>query len=416
MNPEAKQPVMSKFTKKKIIKPKAINRTKDYKPDKSHLDSEIICTTCAFKNKNCICQSFWETFEEDMAKTEIYKNIKPSVLSISTMTFGFYLLNTVIDLQKIADNFQKTTFTRSIKFKQGSKKSKKNEDLNFRFYNQCSITSYVPCDKNPDKFVKLSIKIFHNGSFNFTGAKSVKTIVYATRNIIKYLSNIPGVIQTVGKLIIHDTRIRMINSNFGIHKKIRLKLLNESLQSFNDKRNSCKLCDKCCICVENRKDTDFVKMSNFNPEKYNAVRISFLPTPYNPDLKTVVRMGVEKMENEFTISVFNSGNIIINGGNTSTDTMIAYNWINKYLDDNYSGLIKEFDDDYKPKKKIHRVYYKTDIMKDLLSEIKQDRFDKHRVKMKETLLNVQNVLYEKDFSEFKKKMKDTIEYIKSDLS
>tara|TARA_B110000211_G_C13953029_1_gene497074 strand:- start:282 stop:755 length:474 start_codon:yes stop_codon:yes gene_type:complete len=157
-------------------------------------------------------------------------------------------------------------------------------------------------------------------------------------------------------------------------------------------------------------------MSNFNPEKYNAVRISFLPTPYNPDLKTVVRMGVEKMENEFTISVFNSGNIIINGGNTSTDTMIAYNWINKYLDDNYSGLIKEFDDDYKPKKKIHRVYYKTDIMKDLLSEIKQDRFDKHRVKMKETLLNVQNVLYEKDFSEFKKKMKDTIEYIKSDLS
>lgn len=359
---------------KKVIAPKTINNINFHNVDKSTLDQDSICNICLFKNKSCICQSFWKTFEEDMNKIPELKNIKPSKLSISTMTFGFSLKDTSINLQKIADSFQKTLFTRFIKFKDGSKKSKNNDDLNFRFYNQCTITSFIPSQYDLEKVNKVSIKIFHNGSFNFTGVKTLKELIYVTRNIIKYLYDIPGVINKIEnikheKIKIEKMRIRMINTNFGINQKIRLKALNDSLQS----------------------GVKHVKASSFDPTKYNGVKISFIPTPDDKTIKRFMRKGVEKYENELTISVFNSGNVIINGGNTSFDTVSAYNWINKYLDDNYSDLVRNYDKDFKPKKKIHRIYHRTEIINDLVSELKEICFINHRNKFKEVLLSIERL-------------------------
>lgn len=324
------------------------------------------CSICFFKAKNCICQDFWKDFDRELSNIGVYEGIDPSPLSISTMTFGMKLKGTLIDLDKLADKFSRSLFCREIKFRKGSKKSKKDEKLNYQFYNQCTITSFIPDENNNKKLIKVSTKIFHNGSLNFTGVKNIRCIIHMVRYMILYLTSLEGVLQTQGKLKIQDARISMINTDYKLGYRVRQKVLNQVLQNYSD----------------------HIKMSTFEPGKYNGVKINFICDPSNRDNTKMTRKGVEKVKGEITVSVFNTGNIIITGGNTIKETMDAYRWMNKFFSDNKEIVLREFPNDYKPKKKNSRIYFRDDIMKQIMSENKKELFDSHRSKMIEVFSSI----------------------------
>lgn len=317
-----------------------------------------ICNICFFNVNGCICQSFWKDFQNDLENKDTYVNINPSNLSISTMTYGMKLDKVIIDLDRLNDLFKKDLFCREIKFRKGSKKSKKNETLNYQFYNQCSITSFIPDQLDENKVIKVSTKIFHNGSFNFTGLKNIQSIVHMVRSMLIYLTSLEGVVKHTGKIKIINSKISMINTDYKLGMRVRQKLLNETLQDYSK----------------------HIKMSSFDPDKYNGVKINFICDPYSKTNTKFTRKGVEKVKGEITISVFNTGNIIITGGNTIYETMYAYKWMNKFFDDNNEMILRQFPKDYKPKKKNSRIYFKTNILKEITSENKKDLFEDHKKK------------------------------------
>lgn len=325
--------------------------------------SDLICEVCFFKNKSCVCQSFWSSFERDLSDLGSYTNIDPSPLTISTMTFGIKLEGVVMDLNVLVANAKRSLFCREIKFKNGAKKSKKDDDLNFQFYNQCSITSYIPDERDNTKLIKVSTKIFHNGSLNFTGVKTIKGVVHMIRYMIMFLTGIEGVVKSSGKIKIRDVKISMINSDYKLGKKVRQMALKNLLQGYSD----------------------HVKFAEFDPSKYNGVLINFVCYPGAKDETKMTRKGITKAKGEITISVFNTGNIIVTGGNTIYETMMAYKWINKFFDENSQEILRDFPSDYKPKKKNRRVYFRTDILKEIMSENKKDLFDNHKSKMSSVL-------------------------------
>jgi TATA-box binding protein (TBP) (component of TFIID and TFIIIB) len=328
----------------------------------TNVDTKALCDICFFRVKNCICQSFWKNFDSELVNLGVYASLTPSPLSISTMTFGMKLKDTVIDLDKLAAGYKRSLFTRATNFRKGSKKSKKDEVLNYQFYNQCSITSYIPDERYEDKLIKVSTKIFNNGSLNFTGVKNIRCIVHMVRYMILYLSGIEGVLTTKGKLKITDAKISMINTDYKLGLRVRQKVLNQVLQNYSS----------------------HIKMSTFEPGKYNGVKINFICDPTNRTNVKMTRKGVEKVYGEITISVFNTGNIIITGGNTIKDTMFAYRWMNNFFEESKDLVLREFPADYKPKKKTSRVYYREEILKGIMSDNKNDLFVDHQSKMEET--------------------------------
>lgn len=321
-----------------------------------------ICDICFFKVKNCICQSFWKNFDNELKNLGVYSTITPSPLTISTMTFGMKLKDTTIDLDKLSAGFKRSLFSREIKFRAGSKKSKNDENLNYQFYNQCSITSYIPDENDETKLIKVSTKIFHNGSLNFTGVKNIRCIVHMVRYMILYLNGIEGVLNTDGKLKITDAKISMINTDYKLGKRVRQKILNNLLQNYSN----------------------HIKMSTFEPGKYNGVKINFICNPNDKSNIKMTRKGVEKVYGEITISVFNTGNIIITGGNTIHDIMFAYRWMNKFFDESGDLVLRDYPNDFKAKKKNSRVYYRDDIMKSIMSDNKNELFISHKRKMNNT--------------------------------
>lgn len=321
--------------------------------------SEGLCSVCFFKEKTCICQPFWKTFEEDLADVGHYEHISPSPLSISTMTFGMKLRETLIDLNRLKEQFRKSLFCRELKFKENAKKSKNDLEVNCQFYNQCTITSFIPSEDSPDKLIKISTKIFHNGSLNFTGLKNVRYIVHMVRYMLMYLKSLDGVIKTKGKLVITDAKISMINTDYKLGFRVRQKSLNEYLQNYSER----------------------IKMATFKPDNYNGVKINFicnLPEA-NSDNTKITRKGVRKTEGEITISVFNTGSIIITGGNNIKNTMYAYRWINTFFDKHREQFLRPNLGE--PKKKTTRIYYRDDISRLIMSENKADLMNKHRVLM-----------------------------------
>lgn len=320
---------------------------------KKHIQKKLLdkCDVCLFVKMSCICQPSWENFHE-LFKKPVKSSLSPSPLRISTITFGFKLENTEILLSELSRNFKKTLFARSIEFKKNSKKSKKSS-LNYNFYNQCSIQCFIPHEIYKNQLVKISIKIFHNGSFNVTGARSIQGIVHTIRELLKYLLSYDNVLKYSGKIRIKDVKINMINTDFSIDKKIKQKMLNDIL---NDKKYS----------IENG---SFIKRSIFDPDSYHGVKIKYVYN--NNENLFYTRKGIEKLESELSILVFNTGNIIITGGKTAEETVGAYNFILNVLDEWKDFVIK--DKKVIQKKKKRKIYLKSVEFKKLQDELNNEK-------------------------------------------
>ena len=245
-------------------------------------------------------------------------------------------------------------FARSIKFKKNSKKSKKNLDVNYNFYNQCSIKSYIPHEKYKNQLVKVDIKIFHNGSFNIAGARSIQGIVHIIRKLIFFLLSYDHVLHYKNELKIIDVGISMINTDFKIDKKIRQKTLNDILNyekfSLNKGGN--------------------IKWSEFDPDKYHGVKIKYVYSYGNEEETVLTRKGIEKLPGELSILVFNTGHVIITGGKTAKETYEAYKFINKIFDDYSDEVIRNLT--IKKKKKKKKIYFKRVELDSLNKELQED--------------------------------------------
>lgn len=321
------------------------------------------CNICMFPIKKCICQPFWKNFHSYFNETS---------LQISTITFGFKLKDTTINLGMLALKFEKSIFARNIKFKKNSKKSQKNLDMNYNFYNQCSITSFIPHEKFKNQLVKVDIKIFHNGSFNIAGSRSIQGIVHVIRKLMSLLVSYKNVLNYKKELKIIDVKISMINTDFKINKKIRQKTLNTIL---NDKRFSLE-------------QGGSVKWSEFDPDKYHGVKIKYVHEHKHQENTHLTRKGIEKLPGELSILVFNTGHVIITGGKTAKETVEAYKFINKIFEDFSNDVIRDLDVVKKKKKK--KIYFKRIELDNLNKELKEEREKeekKHFYSLKQRVLN-----------------------------
>jgi TATA-box binding protein (TBP) (component of TFIID and TFIIIB) len=324
------------------------------------------CDICIFPTTKCICLPYWKTFDNDLNQEYNFKN-NPTKLEISTMTVNFQLKDCQINLDNIAKKFEKNLFTREINFKKNSKKSKKDLELNYNFYNQCTITSFIPKDFKLKELIKVSTKIFHNGSFTITGARSIQGIVHLIRKLLHLLISYGDVLILSGNLEIVNLKISLINTDFTINKKVKQKLLNEILQypKFSFQQGG------------------HIKSSIFDPDEYHAVKIKYID---NPEDKTTyyTRKGVEKYDTEVTISVFNTGSVIITGGKDIRVTLGAYQFINKVFDEFRDLIIR--DTETKPKKKKKTYYSKEEIQKlyeENEMEEKQNQMEEKQNQMEE---------------------------------
>ena len=237
----------------------------------------------------------------------------PEDLRVSTMT-AISKLSVHINLEKLYENFEINDVTKFIEFrdkipkgfsKKALRKTRKKE-VKKVFFNQATL--HIMCDK------LVNVKIFNNGTIQMTGLKSIKQGKNVVNMYIEQLKKFNKEIYE-GEIVIESFSIVLINSDFDIKYKINRELLHRDLIKSN-------------IC------------SSYEPTIYPGVNMKYYyNTSYNGN-------GVCQCKNKcngkgfgnkdgdckrITIAIFNSGKIIITGGNTLNQLCISYDYINSIL-------------------------------------------------------------------------------------
>ena len=196
------------------------------------------------------------------------------------------------------------------------------------FFNQTTVIVQLDKDK------KVNVKIFSNGNIQMTGLKSEKDGIVVCNTLKKELLNTSGLIDNEIKyaipfkkeLIIKDINIVLINSDYFCGYKIKRDVLHK-------------------IIV-----TNYKLFSSYEPCIYPGVNTKFFWNKSN-----VLQDGICKCTKKclgkgsgdgdgdckkITVSVFQSGNVIITGARNIEQINDAYNFINNIFESNYQVLKK----------------------------------------------------------------------------
>ena len=237
-------------------------------------------------------------------------------LRISTMT-QIAEISSKINLNNLYKYLEPTDTIRYLSF--GSelskgeitkkiKKPRKDKEKKF-FYNQITIHIFF------EKIV--NVKIFNNGRIQMTGLKSSEQ----GKEVIKiFLEEVNKLSEEYKKEIYEVSNPKftwiktvLINSDFDLHYKVDREALHRSI-------------------------IDEGYYSSFEPCIYPGVNIKYY---YNKFKENNGICDCEKMCNgkgkdntckKITIAVFNSGKIIITGGNSIEHIEIAYNFIYNFIE------------------------------------------------------------------------------------
>ena len=212
--------------------------------------------------------------------------------------------------------------TRGIypKKKKISEKSKQSFDNQVTMYYRFRDT-YCP-----------NIKLFKNGNIQMTGIKKEEDglmIVDIIGNEVKRILQMGfQIVDNISAIVPNSFIIRMINSDFGVPFKIRRKNLHHILISSNY-NNAC----------------------SFQPLTYPGVKLQYFWNKMNPQKNGVcgctgICYGKGSGNGngdckKVTISVFDSGKILITGANAFEQIDNAYNYICKVIADNKIELKKQ---------------------------------------------------------------------------
>jgi TATA-box binding protein (TBP) (component of TFIID and TFIIIB) len=244
-------------------------------------------------------------------------------LRISTMTL-ISGIDSNINLSKLYENLETNEHIRYIEYGKNPvkgesikkiKKPRKKKEKKF-FYNQ--ITLHVFKDKI------VNVKIFNNGRIQMTGLKTKEQGIHIVEDLISHFKNIPQEKREtfLDNLCpqIRDSKIVLINSDFDAKFKIKREVLHRSIISMG-------------------------YYSSYEPTIYPGVNIKY----YFNDLS---ENGICKCEGQcngkgnqcckkITIAVFNSGKIIITGGQSYNHLNIAYHFIKGVIDEKKDELINK---------------------------------------------------------------------------
>ncbi len=245
-------------------------------------------------------------------------------LRISTMTLVSGISSN-INLQKLYENIERSELFRYIEFGlnpvKGEKHTKiknprKKKEKKF-FYNQMTIHVFK------DKIVNM--KVFNNGRIQMTGLRSEKQGLDIIQLFIDELTNIPK--EKLEEILDNltptkkESKIVLINSDFDVHFKINREALHR-------------------IVVEKG------YFSSYEPCSYPGVNIKYYHNEMkeNNGICECVDICNGKGHNcckSITIAVFNSGKIIITGGQSYKQLNIAYDFITKTIKENHKDLFIE---------------------------------------------------------------------------
>ena len=206
---------------------------------------------------------------------------EPSWVRITTITM-ISKFQTGIDLPKFRENFTKLESVRVRPV--GSTCSGFEWRMkDTAFYNQVTI-GYV------DHYSRKSIKIFPNGSIQVAGCSDL----FDCKRVLRQLSFIMQVVLELDAPVPTDPpAVKMINTNFSLNASVNLHK------------------------IIGRLSQDPVFKVSFDPDRYSAVKVKFVP---GPNMKQV------------TASIFSTGRIIVTGAQTLAEIAGAYEILNKNID------------------------------------------------------------------------------------
>lgn len=249
----------------------------------------------------------------------------------------------------IAGNYQKKQNKRKKTVKETNKHFVYNKFNNF--YNQLTVKIIPESYKN--RYINL--KLFTNGSISMTGCPTEESGVEAINILLKYSG--------YDEIDIDFFQISLINSDYNANFKI----------------NRYKLYDIC--------KTKYNLCTKFDPESYNAVKISFM---WNNNksfqdgicncsnvcicggkkrCKCAEKCNGKKTKNgvlggygdknckKITIAIAENGKIIITGSQENKQLIDTYDFINMLLKDNYVNLVRFSILDFDEKKENNILEY-----------------------------------------------------------
>lgn len=241
---------------------------------------------------------------------------KPEDVIISTMTitckfpskFNVVNIGKYIDLSRngiVEVICGKDIFRSLIPKKNNSQKNKKEKK---QFYNQTSLKINTKKDK------LINIKLFINGSIQMTGCKSIEGSTEALQKLLSLLKIEKAIIDTktfkledkpfvtnISKMTmenLYDFKIVMINSNFNIG-----------------------------FLVDRYKLYKYMTKDNID-------------ATYDPIIHAGVIMRYNAGDKIISVFIFEGGSIVITGARTCKHINDAYNFINKYMLQNYKYVVK----------------------------------------------------------------------------
>ena len=221
--------------------------------------------------------------------------------------------------------------------KKFSTKHRVKPETTKRFDNQVTIvyrTKLTPLTYGlPDIICMMNTKIFKNGNIQMTGIRSIEQGKEMVNNIVKMILNIhkngeSNIVTNIDNIRCNDYKLRLINSDFRIGYDVRREQLFKLLV------------DNYNICC------------SFEPCIYPAVKIKYYFNEENQlkdglckcSKKCIIGKGSgcgDKLCKKVTIAVFQSGCIIITGGQSIDQVNEAYRFITKTLSDNIDNVKKQ---------------------------------------------------------------------------
>lgn len=239
-------------------------------------------------------------------------------LRISTLT----LISKISSNINLLEFYNNVTITDDIKFieygtnpTKGESSKKKKKGKRF-FYNQITLHVYL------DKLV--NVKLFNNGRIQMTGLKSKKQGIDIIHIILLELKKLPAanlsnILDNSNPEIV-DSYIVLINSDFDLKFKIKREKLQRII-------------------------IDKGYYSSYEPIIYPGVNIKYY---FNKEKQQNGICNCENLCNgkgknglckKVTVAVFNSGKIIITGGQSYEQLNTAYQFINDLIKENKEELM-----------------------------------------------------------------------------
>ena len=164
----------------------------------------------------------------------------------------------------------------------------------------------------------INVKLFGNGAIQMTGCKNIEDSFKILEMIFKILSNVKAIV--LNKEIVE---VLFIVDEFGNDMSTKLS----AIQIYNYK----------IVMINSYFNIDFLIDRN---KLFNVMREKNINCNYDPQRHSAVNCKYLDNNKQITILIFEKGSIIINGVNNYKQITVAYNFINKFLLQNYQNIVR----------------------------------------------------------------------------